>query len=94
MCGKLFCTGGKDMPRDGSMVVFESCKASFPRNGEVDSGMILDGTKCGNGMVSKEKLFFLFFFPLLSVLLISLALLPDKKDFKQRRRLNWTLNCY
>ncbi|KAF1468187.1 Disintegrin and metalloproteinase domain-containing protein 28, partial [Eudyptula minor novaehollandiae] len=51
MCGKLFCTGGREMPQDGSLVTFESCKASFPRNGEVDPGMILDGTKCGNGMV-------------------------------------------
>ncbi|KAM9368709.1 disintegrin and metalloproteinase domain-containing protein 28 [Phaethornis superciliosus] len=51
MCGKLFCTGGKEMPRDGSMVAFDSCKASFPRNGEEDPGMILNGTKCGNGMV-------------------------------------------
>ncbi|KFO71592.1 Disintegrin and metalloproteinase domain-containing protein 28, partial [Cuculus canorus] len=51
MCGKLFCTGGKDMPEDGSLVSFESCKASFPGNGEADSGMILDGTKCGDGMV-------------------------------------------
>ncbi|NWH78344.1 ADA28 protein, partial [Piaya cayana] len=51
MCGKLFCTGGKEMPEDGSLVSFESCKASFPRNGEADPGMILDGTKCGDGMV-------------------------------------------
>ncbi|XP_074973643.1 zinc metalloproteinase-disintegrin-like NaMP [Phalacrocorax aristotelis] len=51
MCGKLFCTGGNEMPRDGSLVAFQSCKASFPRNGEADPGMILDGTKCGNGMV-------------------------------------------
>uniref|UniRef100_A0A8B9FQ88 ADAM metallopeptidase domain 28 n=1 Tax=Amazona collaria TaxID=241587 RepID=A0A8B9FQ88_9PSIT len=51
MCGKLFCAGGNEMPRDGSLVTFESCKASFPRNGEADPGMILNGTKCGNGMV-------------------------------------------
>ncbi|KAJ7424337.1 hypothetical protein WISP_29084 [Willisornis vidua] len=51
LCGKLFCSGGREMPRDGSLVTFDSCKASFSRNGEVDPGMILDGTKCGNGMV-------------------------------------------
>lgn len=54
MCGKLFCSGGREMPQDGSLVTFGSCKASFPRNGEADPGMILDGTKCGNGMVSRE----------------------------------------
>ncbi|NWR94112.1 ADA28 protein, partial [Furnarius figulus] len=51
LCGKLFCSGGREMPREGSLVTFDTCKASFPRNGEVDPGMILDGTKCGNGMV-------------------------------------------
>ncbi|XP_009898879.2 disintegrin and metalloproteinase domain-containing protein 28 [Dryobates pubescens] len=51
MCGKLFCTGGEEMPRDGSLVAFKSCKASFPPSGLDDRGMILDGTKCGNGMV-------------------------------------------
>ncbi|NXH20353.1 ADA28 protein, partial [Bucco capensis] len=54
LCGKLFCTGGKEMPRDGSLVTFESCKASFPRHGVDDPGMILDGTKCGNGMVCSK----------------------------------------
>ncbi|OXB74834.1 UNVERIFIED_CONTAM: hypothetical protein H355_000094 [Colinus virginianus] len=39
------------MPTYGSLVTFESCKASFPRNGEPDLGMILNGTKCGDGMV-------------------------------------------
>lgn len=61
MCGKLFCAGGQEMPRDGSLVTFESCKASFPRNGGADPGMILNGTKCGDGMVSREELFSLFF---------------------------------
>lgn len=42
------------MPRDMSLVTFDSCKASFSRNGEADAGMVLDGTKCGNGMVSRE----------------------------------------
>nr|XP_038022922.1 zinc metalloproteinase-disintegrin-like ohanin isoform X2 [Anas platyrhynchos] len=51
MCGKLFCTGGQEMPTYGSLVTFESCKASFPRDGEGDLGMILNGTKCGDGMV-------------------------------------------
>ncbi|XP_051496860.1 disintegrin and metalloproteinase domain-containing protein 28 [Apus apus] len=51
MCGKLFCTGGKEMPQDGNMLTFGSCKSSFPKNGEADPGMILNGTKCGNGMV-------------------------------------------
>ncbi|XP_025978185.1 zinc metalloproteinase-disintegrin-like NaMP isoform X1 [Dromaius novaehollandiae] len=51
MCGKLFCAGGKEMPLYGSLVTFESCKASFPSHGEADPGMILSGTKCGNGMV-------------------------------------------
>ncbi|NXX39128.1 ADA28 protein, partial [Tricholaema leucomelas] len=51
MCGKLFCTGGKEMPHEGNLVTFESCKASVPRSGVDDPGMILDGTKCGNGMV-------------------------------------------
>ncbi|NXP81753.1 ADA28 protein, partial [Ramphastos sulfuratus] len=55
MCGKLFCTGGKEMPRDGNLVTFESCKASFPSSGVDDPGMILDGTKCGNGMVSRGE---------------------------------------
>lgn len=52
------------MPRDGSLLSFSSCKGSFPRGGEEDPGMILDGTKCGNGMVSGEELFPLFFPPL------------------------------
>ncbi|NWH39897.1 ADA28 protein, partial [Chloropsis hardwickii] len=51
MCGKLYCSGGREMPRDGSLLTFNSCKGSFPRSGEEDPGMILDGTKCGNGMV-------------------------------------------
>ncbi|NXE71052.1 ADA28 protein, partial [Calcarius ornatus] len=51
MCGKLFCSGGREMPRDGSLLSFRTCKGSFPRGGEDDPGMILDGTKCGNGMV-------------------------------------------
>ncbi|XP_066193202.1 zinc metalloproteinase-disintegrin-like NaMP [Sylvia atricapilla] len=51
MCGKLYCSGGREMPREGSLLTFSSCKGSFPRNGEEDPGMILDGTKCGNGMV-------------------------------------------
>ncbi|KAI1230089.1 hypothetical protein IHE44_0010479, partial [Lamprotornis superbus] len=51
MCGKLYCSGGREMPRDGSLLSFSSCKGSFPRGGEEDPGMILDGTKCGNGMV-------------------------------------------
>ncbi|NXM36833.1 ADA28 protein, partial [Oxyruncus cristatus] len=51
MCGKLFCSGGREMPRDGSLVTFDSCKASFPKNGDEDPGMILDGTKCGTGKV-------------------------------------------
>ncbi|NXQ20251.1 ADA28 protein, partial [Peucedramus taeniatus] len=50
MCGKLYCSGGREMPRDGSLLSFNSCKGSFSRSGE-DPGMILDGTKCGNGMV-------------------------------------------
>ncbi|NXG40577.1 ADA28 protein, partial [Psilopogon haemacephalus] len=54
MCGKLFCTGGKEMPRDGILVTFESCKASFHKSGIDDPGMILDGTKCGNGMVCNK----------------------------------------
>lgn len=87
MCGKLYCAGGQEMPLYGSLVTFESCKASFPRNGEGDLGMILNGTKCGDGMVSRD--FFLSYFFLFSVLLISLAFLPDKKDFKPGR-LKWT----
>ncbi|XP_032568444.1 disintegrin and metalloproteinase domain-containing protein 28 [Chiroxiphia lanceolata] len=52
LCGKLFCSGGREMPREGSLVTVNSCKASFPKNGDdEDLGMILDGTKCGNGMV-------------------------------------------
>ena len=51
MCGKLYCSGGWEMPSYGSLVTFESCKASFPRNGDTDLGMILNGTKCGDGMV-------------------------------------------
>ncbi|NXD15408.1 ADA28 protein, partial [Nothocercus nigrocapillus] len=51
MCGKLFCAGGREMPLYGSLVTFESCKASFPNHGEADPGMILNGTKCGDGMV-------------------------------------------
>ncbi|XP_017682762.1 PREDICTED: disintegrin and metalloproteinase domain-containing protein 28 [Lepidothrix coronata] len=52
LCGKLFCSGGREMPREGSLVTVNSCKASFPKNGDdEDPGMILDGTKCGNGMV-------------------------------------------
>ncbi|NXH79946.1 ADA28 protein, partial [Edolisoma coerulescens] len=51
MCGKLFCTGGREMPRDGNLLIFDSCKSSFLKGGKEDSGMILDGTKCGNGMV-------------------------------------------
>ncbi|NXT86063.1 ADA28 protein, partial [Zapornia atra] len=54
MCGKLFCTGGRELPRDGNLVTFGSCKASFPRSGDTDPGMILDGTKCGNGMVCSK----------------------------------------
>lgn len=84
MCGKLFCTGGQEMPTYGSLVTFESCKASFPRDGEGDLGMILNGTKCGDGMVSRD--FFFLFLPSFS--LISLAFLPDKKDFKPER-LKW-----
>ncbi|XP_027760927.1 disintegrin and metalloproteinase domain-containing protein 28 [Empidonax traillii] len=51
MCGKLFCSGGREMPREGSLVTFDSCKASFSKTGDEDPGMVLDGTKCGNGMV-------------------------------------------
>lgn len=72
------------MPTYGSLVTFESCKASFPRDGEGDLGMILNGTKCGDGMVSRD--FFFLFLPSFS--LISLAFLPDKKDFKPER-LKW-----
>lgn len=54
MCGKLFCSGGREMPQEGSLLSFSSCKGSFPRSGEDDPGMILDGTKCGNGMVSAQ----------------------------------------
>lgn len=61
MCGKLYCSGGTEMPREGSLLAFRSCKGSFPRSGEEDPGMILDGTKCGNGMVSAEWLFLLSF---------------------------------
>lgn len=62
------------MPTYGSLVTFESCKASFPRNGDTDLGMILNGTKCGDGMVSrgKKNSFSPYLFPL-SVLVTSLA---------------------
>lgn len=60
------------MPSYGSLVSFESCKASFPRNGDTDLGMILNGTKCGDGMVSREKNFSPYFFSL-SALVSSLA---------------------
>lgn len=73
MCGKLYCSGGQEMPTYGSLVTFESCKASFPRNGDTDLGMILNGTKCGDGMVSRgKKTTPPCFFPL-SVLLTSWA---------------------
>jgi len=88
MCGKLFCTGGNEMPQDGSLVTFEACKASFPRSGEVDPGMILDGTKCGNGMVSREKLLSLVF-PLFQSCLYHLLLYQTRKILKQGR-LKWT----
>lgn len=45
------------MPTYGSLVTFESCKASFPRDGEGDLGMILNGTKCGDGMVSRDFIY-------------------------------------
>lgn len=88
MCGKLFCAGGMEMPRDGSLVTFGSCKASFPRNEAVDPGMILEGTKCGPGMVSRAKLFSLVcsFFGLSGIISSSTT-----QHFKQGR-LNWTLN--
>uniref|UniRef100_A0A8D2QD59 Uncharacterized protein n=1 Tax=Zonotrichia albicollis TaxID=44394 RepID=A0A8D2QD59_ZONAL len=61
LCGKLFCSGGREMPRDGSLLSFRACKGSFSRGGGDDPGMILDGTKCGNGMVSGESPLPLFF---------------------------------
>ncbi|XP_070621425.1 zinc metalloproteinase-disintegrin-like ohanin [Erythrolamprus reginae] len=50
-CGKLYCTGGSNLPTGGSRVSFESCKTSFPRGNEKDVGMVDPGTKCGEGMV-------------------------------------------
>uniref|UniRef100_A0A6J0SQD1 Zinc metalloproteinase-disintegrin-like NaMP n=1 Tax=Pogona vitticeps TaxID=103695 RepID=A0A6J0SQD1_9SAUR len=50
-CGKLYCTGGSRMPSTGSLVSFDSCKASFPSKGQEDGGMVSYGTKCGEGMV-------------------------------------------
>lgn len=72
MCGKLFCTGGQEMPTYGSLVTFESCKASFPRDGEGDLGMILNGTKCGDGMVSRDFYFFFFISSLFQSYIISI----------------------
>ncbi|XP_063167432.1 zinc metalloproteinase-disintegrin-like ohanin [Candoia aspera] len=50
-CGKLYCTGGSQMPFTGNLVSFLSCKGSFPRNNHEDVGMVGPGTKCGEGMV-------------------------------------------
>ncbi|XP_067399806.1 zinc metalloproteinase-disintegrin-like ohanin [Emydura macquarii macquarii] len=50
-CGKLFCTGGSRMPTGGNLLSFDSCKGSFPNNGNEDTGMVATGTKCDIGMV-------------------------------------------
>ncbi|XP_074838116.1 disintegrin and metalloproteinase domain-containing protein 28 [Carettochelys insculpta] len=50
-CGKLFCTGGSQMPAEGNLLSFDSCKGSFLNNDDEDSGMVMTGTKCGDGMV-------------------------------------------
>lgn len=52
MCGKLFCTGGADMPVVGAYVSFDSCKSSVPHFEKEDISLVDNGTKCGNGMVS------------------------------------------
>ncbi|XP_006274706.3 zinc metalloproteinase-disintegrin-like NaMP isoform X1 [Alligator mississippiensis] len=51
MCGKLFCTGGADMPVVGAYVSFDSCKSSVPHFEKEDISLVDNGTKCGNGMV-------------------------------------------
>ncbi|KAG8141317.1 putative Metalloprotein, partial [Naja naja] len=50
-CGRLYCTGGSDMPSNGNLLEFLSCRASFPPKDAEDVGMVHPGTKCGEGMV-------------------------------------------
>uniref|UniRef100_A0A8C8S5B7 ADAM metallopeptidase domain 28 n=1 Tax=Pelusios castaneus TaxID=367368 RepID=A0A8C8S5B7_9SAUR len=49
-CGKLYCTGGSQMPATGNLLSFDSCKGSFSSD-SADTGMVATGTKCGNEMV-------------------------------------------
>ncbi|CAJ1068776.1 disintegrin and metalloproteinase domain-containing protein 28 isoform X2 [Xyrichtys novacula] len=55
LCGKLFCTNGKDSPNYGRMVRFGNCKASFYEDHLEDYGQVDDGTKCGDGKVCSQN---------------------------------------
>uniref|UniRef100_A0A8D0GT55 ADAM metallopeptidase domain 28 n=1 Tax=Sphenodon punctatus TaxID=8508 RepID=A0A8D0GT55_SPHPU len=53
-CGKLYCTGGAQMPASGNLVAFDACKSSFTSKDKEDTGMVATGTKCGIGMVCSK----------------------------------------
>ncbi|XP_059551941.1 disintegrin and metalloproteinase domain-containing protein 28 [Myotis daubentonii] len=52
ICGKLFCQGGSDnLPWEGRIVTFLTCKTFEPEDSSEEIGMVANGTKCGNKKV-------------------------------------------
>uniref|UniRef100_A0AAY4DWS1 ADAM metallopeptidase domain 28 n=1 Tax=Denticeps clupeoides TaxID=299321 RepID=A0AAY4DWS1_9TELE len=57
LCGKLFCSGGKDKPESGSYVLASGgqCKVMVYDDPANDFGQVEAGTKCGVGMVCSQN---------------------------------------
>ncbi|XP_030623982.1 zinc metalloproteinase-disintegrin-like brevilysin H2a [Chanos chanos] len=51
MCGSLFCSGGKEEPNHGIKMEVDNCKATISTDPRSDYGQVLNGTKCGEGLV-------------------------------------------